>query len=78
MLGADAVNAKALIFNVKGEDLLFLDLPNNRLTDEARGEYAKLGLPAGPFLSALGLKLPAGEADLRTYGSRVPRSAPEG
>ena len=28
VLGAEAINTKALIFNVKGEDLLFLDHPN--------------------------------------------------
>jgi uncharacterized protein len=50
-LGLDAANAKALIFNVKGEDLLWLDKPNSRLTPEIRAEYAKLGLPAGPFQS---------------------------
>ena len=33
VLGGDAVNAKALIFNVKGEDLLFLDHPNTRLDE---------------------------------------------
>ncbi|MEV7226248.1 ATP-binding protein [Polymorphospora sp. NPDC051019] len=48
-LGGDAVNAKALIFNVKGEDLLFLDHPNARLDDATVAAYAKLGLPAGPF-----------------------------
>ena len=31
VLGGEAANTKALIFNVKGEDLLFLDHPNNRL-----------------------------------------------
>ena len=37
-LGLDAANAKALIFNVKGEDLLWLDKPNAKLTPEiARG-----------------------------------------
>lgn len=50
-LGLDAANAKALIFNVKGEDLLWLDKPNVKLTPETRAEYAKLGLPAGPFQS---------------------------
>jgi len=49
VLGADGVNAKALIFNVKGEDLLFLDHPNTRLDEPTRAAYAKLGLPAGPF-----------------------------
>ncbi|MFC8848320.1 MULTISPECIES: ATP-binding protein [unclassified Micromonospora] len=49
VLGGDAVNAKALIFNVKGEDLLFLDHPNTRLDDATRAGYAKLGLSAGAF-----------------------------
>ncbi len=50
-LGAKAVNAKALIFSVKGEDLLFLDHPNLRLDDELRNAYGRLGLPAAPFES---------------------------
>ncbi len=51
-LGARAVNAKALVFSVKGEDLLFLDQPNVRLDDDLRARYAQLGLPAEPFASA--------------------------
>jgi hypothetical protein len=51
-LGARTVNAKALIFSVKGEDLLFLDQPNVRLDDDLRASYARLGLPAEPFASA--------------------------
>jgi uncharacterized protein len=51
-LGARAVNAKALVFSVKGEDLLFLDQPNARLDDDLRTDYAQLGLPAAPFASA--------------------------
>ena len=50
-LGAEAANTRSLIFNVKGEDLLFLDKPNAALTDEDRGDYARLGLPAEPFRS---------------------------
>ncbi|HUL78447.1 MAG TPA: ATP-binding protein [Vicinamibacteria bacterium] len=50
-LGNEAANAHALVFNVKGEDLLFLDQPNARLRDEDRAAYAKLGLPADPFSS---------------------------
>jgi hypothetical protein len=57
-LGADAVNSKALIFNVKGEDLLWLDRGNTRLDDAVRAEYARLGLPAGAFQS-VGLYAPA-------------------
>src|SRR5581483_1713388 len=36
VLGAESVNTKALIFNVKGEDLLFLDHLNRRLPQQAR------------------------------------------
>jgi DNA helicase HerA-like ATPase len=48
-LGAERANTKALIFNVKGEDLLFLDQPNSRITQEQRQEYERLHLPASPF-----------------------------
>ena len=51
-LGARAVNAKALVFSVKGEDLLFLDQANVHLDDDLRAQYAALGLPAEPFASA--------------------------
>jgi DNA helicase HerA-like ATPase len=47
----NAHNAKALVFSVKGEDLLFLDTPNIHLDAKLREEYAKLGLPAEPFAS---------------------------
>jgi DNA helicase HerA-like ATPase len=49
----NAHNAKALVFSVKGEDLLFLDRPNLRLASETgadlRDAYARLGLTASPF-----------------------------
>jgi uncharacterized protein len=51
VLGADALNTKALIFNVKGEDLLFLDHPNTKLSDDDRNRYAKVGLTPGAFPS---------------------------
>jgi DNA helicase HerA-like ATPase len=46
-----SINTKALIFNVKGEDLLFLDHPNIALEDDQRLRYAQVGLPAQPFQS---------------------------
>src|SRR6266545_250992 len=49
VLGAEAANTKALIFNVKGEDLLFLDHPNARLTESTVDDYARLSLTAEPF-----------------------------
>jgi DNA helicase HerA-like ATPase len=42
-------NARALIFNVKGEDLLFLDQDNARLSDQQRDRYRTLGLMPGAF-----------------------------
>jgi DNA helicase HerA-like ATPase len=52
VLGREAINTKALIFNVKGEDLLFLDHTNIQLDQENKDRYGKLGLHAGPFPSA--------------------------
>ncbi len=51
VLGKAAVNTKALVFNVKGEDLLHLDRVNSRLDDEARVRYTNLELPSTPFES---------------------------
>lgn len=54
-LGARGTNAKALVFSVKGEDLLFLDQANRHLSgpggDDLRAAYERLGLPATPFRS---------------------------
>mgnify|MGYP001482654918 CR=1 FL=1 len=73
--GAEAVNTKALIFNVKGEDLLLLDHANNRLNEDTREAYTKLGLPARPFSSVAVFAPPRpgdpdGTADVacRSYG----------
>ncbi len=51
VLGGYRANTKAIVFNVKGEDLMWLDRPNARLTDADSVEYARLGLPVGPFES---------------------------
>jgi DNA helicase HerA-like ATPase len=50
VLGAEAANTKALVFNVKGEDLLFLDKPNTKLDEDAIAAYHALRLPPGPFV----------------------------
>jgi uncharacterized protein len=57
LLGPEKANTHALIFNVKGEDLLFLDSANNALSSEARNQYAQLGLPVEPF-GSVGLYAP--------------------
>jgi uncharacterized protein len=62
VLGAEAVNTKALVFNVKGEDLLFLDKPNIRLDDHQRERYAALGLTPGAFPS-VGILAPPRKGD---------------
>ena len=51
-------NTKALIFNVKGEDLFYLDKDNSGLNNEARAAYQKLGLPAQAFQSVAFLAPP--------------------
>ena len=70
-LGARAANSKAIIFNVKGEDLLFIDRPNANLNDEERAKYERLGLPAAPFRS-VGFFAPVrrGDQPLPDTGSR--------
>ncbi len=57
-LGAEAPNTKALIFNVKGEDLLFLDRPNRLLPPEQAARYGSLKLPTGAFRSVAVLAPP--------------------
>ncbi|MGA8038569.1 MAG: ATP-binding protein [Acidimicrobiia bacterium] len=51
VLGQAVVNTKALIFNVKGEDLLHIDRANSSLDEDAIAMYRDLGLPAQPFSS---------------------------
>ena len=58
VLGPAVTNTRALIFNVKGEDLLFLDRPNTQLDDQHRERYAALGLPTEPFGSVTVLAPP--------------------
>ena len=72
VLGTEAANTRAIVFNVKGEDLLFLDRPNASLDDRQRERYAKLGLPAQPFAS-VSLYAPArpGDPPLPRTGSRM-------
>jgi uncharacterized protein len=49
VLAGEEHNTKALIFSVKGEDLLFLDYANSKLTASQETRYEALGLPAKPF-----------------------------
>lgn len=77
-LGSNRHNARAVIFNVKGEDLMFADKPNAWLSDNdavatrRRGQYAQLGLPCGPFQD-VGLWAPAakGSFEVTHSGSRT-------
>ena len=57
VLGAEAVNTKALIFNVKGEDLLFLDHPNIDLDDDQRRPLRR-ARPAGRARSSASASSP--------------------
>jgi uncharacterized protein len=46
---SDPANTHAIVFNVKGEDLLFLDKRNSQLSPEDMAEYEMMGLPAESF-----------------------------
>ncbi|HJQ78123.1 MAG TPA: ATP-binding protein [Acidimicrobiia bacterium] len=73
VLGKAAVNTRALVFNVKGEDLLHLDRVNNRLDDEQRARYTDLGLPSTPF-DSVGLYAPPRLDDPRATADVASRS----
>ena len=51
ILETEVTTTRAIIFNVKGEDLLFLDKPNARKSAEGDLQYHKLGLTPGAFSS---------------------------
>jgi DNA helicase HerA-like ATPase len=51
VLGEGAANLRILVFNVKGEDLLWLDKRNRVFTADDEERWDKLGVPAQPFPS---------------------------
>jgi hypothetical protein len=51
VVGEGAANLRVLVFNVKGEDLLWLDRPNRLFDDEARDGWAAIGIDPAPFPS---------------------------
>lgn len=51
IVGEAGVNMRVLVFNVKGEDLLWLDKPNALFDDEARQKWDALGVEPTPFPS---------------------------
>jgi hypothetical protein len=42
-------DSRAILLNIKGDDLLYLDKPNARLSAAQRAVYEQLGLPCQPF-----------------------------
>lgn len=53
-LGPEAANTRVLVFNVKGEDLLWLDKRSNQFSPEDELAWRRLGSEAGPFALAGG------------------------
>jgi DNA helicase HerA-like ATPase len=51
VVGEGASSMRVLVFNVKGEDLLWLDQPNVRFDEEAAQGWTSLGVEPGPFPS---------------------------
>jgi uncharacterized protein len=72
-LAGEAASTHAIVFNVKGEDLLFLDQRNDRLKEEDRASYRKLGLPDEAFDSVqiLAPVRPGSRERLPATGSRL-------
>jgi DNA helicase HerA-like ATPase len=50
-VGEAAANLRIVVFNVKGEDLLWLDKPNRFFTEEAAAAWRVLGVDPRPFPS---------------------------
>jgi hypothetical protein len=51
IVGEGAANLRILVFNVKGEDLLWLDKPNNAFTADDATKWEQLGVEPTPFPS---------------------------
>ena len=51
IVGEGAANLRVLVFNVKGEDLLWLDTRNRYFDEQAREGWAALGVEPSPFPS---------------------------
>ncbi len=51
IVGEGAANLRILVFNVKGEDLLWLDKPNNAFTPDDASRWEQLGVEPAPFPS---------------------------
>ncbi len=51
VLGEGAANLRVLVFNVKGEDLLWLDKPNRYFDESAADAWSRLGVEPTPFPS---------------------------
>ncbi|MGZ5129036.1 MAG: ATP-binding protein [Actinomycetota bacterium] len=51
IVGEGAANLRVLVFNVKGEDLLWLDTPNRFFDEAAAAGWAALGAEPAPFPS---------------------------
>lgn len=72
-LGMNRANARGVIFNVKGEDLMFADKANSRIDATDEEKYRQLGLPCGPFQD-VGLWSPAQKGGFEIVHSLGARS----
>lgn len=73
VVGKAASNMRVLVFNVKQEDLLWLDKPNTHLDETSAEQWRRLGIPPEPFPSVSFWAPPRGEelvpdTDSRTKG----------
>ena len=73
--GRSGRTRRPIVFNVKGEDLMWLDRAEHPADRRRPAEYERLGLPAGPFES-VGLWAPPRPAGRIRRGRRAAHGGP--
>jgi hypothetical protein len=71
----DPFSVRTIVFNVKGNDLMYVDMPNRQLRDEHRDVWRQLGLEPRPFAEAQFIAPCAGDGRNRGE-SRLKRPVP--
>ena len=71
ILSRSASNMRVLVFNVKGEDLMFLDRPNSNFSVDDRDKWERLGMEPTPFPSVSFWAPESGREGIPSPGARL-------